>query len=61
MQSHVGESSRKVFNYAIWLYDMNVDDVFQEMSHLLVDSSLGLVEEKGDIPPSALSQSPSLH
>lgn len=33
------------FNYAIWLYDMNADDVFHEERHLIVDSSLGLIEE----------------
>lgn len=43
------------FNYAIWLYDMNADDVFDHDRHLIVDSSLGLIEEEGDIPASSLS------
>lgn len=33
------------FNYAIWLYEMNADDVFDHDRHLIVDSSLGLIED----------------
>lgn len=36
------------FNYAIWLYDMNADDVFDHDRHLILDSSLGVIEEDGD-------------
>ncbi len=57
--SRAGKEPFKVFNHAIWLYDMNLDDIFEETHHLIVDSSLGVVEEKGDVSPSALSQSPA--
>lgn len=37
-------SKRKPFNCAIWLYDMNADLIFDNERHLIVDSSLGLIE-----------------
>ncbi|NMP23851.1 hypothetical protein [Sulfobacillus harzensis] len=38
--------TKKPFNYAIYLYDMNADDVFDHDRHIIVDSSLGVIEEE---------------
>ncbi|MDA8206639.1 MAG: hypothetical protein M0Z36_11270 [Thermaerobacter sp.] len=53
-------STRPIFNYAIWLFDMNADDVFDRDRHLIIDSSLGLVEEDGDAPLPSLLFNPEL-
>lgn len=57
----------RVRNEAVFLYDMNVDDIFQSNGYIVIDSSLGLVDphakslEGGEhSPPSPLSPS-SLH
>jgi hypothetical protein len=60
MKREHGSESPKVFNYAIWLYDMNADDVFDHHRHLIVDSSLGVIEEAGDVPADSLD-APSGH
>lgn len=36
---------KPAFNYAIWLYEMNEDEWFDEDRHLIMDSSLGLIEK----------------
>ena len=60
MGPSIGEDLDHRFNYAIFLYDMNADDVFVKTRHLLVDSSLGVVEETDDILPAVLSDWPGL-
>ena len=50
------QSSKKPeqpFNYAIYLYEMNADTVFEHTQHIIVDSSLGLVDEDSDYPDEA--------
>ena len=46
------------FNYAIFLYDMNADEVFDQERHLIVDSSLGLVDEDMPISRSGNREAP---
>lgn len=45
MSERQGESAKNLFNYAIYLYEMNADEVFDKERHVIVDSSLGLVED----------------
>lgn len=54
MTREAGSSHEAVFNHAIWLYDMNADDVFEYGRHIIMDSSLGVIEEAGDVPEVSL-------
>ncbi|OLZ09840.1 hypothetical protein [Sulfobacillus thermosulfidooxidans] len=55
---------QRIRNEAVFLYDMNADDIFQENGYVVIDSSLGLVtprvnnrEAEKDNPPSPPLQS----
>ena len=39
-----GGRPKRVRNEAVFLYDMNVDDVFQTLGYIVLDSSLGLID-----------------
>ncbi len=38
-----GFKSKRVRNEAVFLYEMNADEVFQNMGYIVIDSSLGLI------------------
>lgn len=44
METRNTPEHQRPFNYAIYLYDMNADDVFDHDRHIIVDSSLGVME-----------------
>ncbi len=50
MRDHGVQESKQPFNYAIYLYDMNADEVFDHDRHIIVDSSLGVIEEEKPQP-----------
>lgn len=60
MKKNQSFSPHPVFNYAIWLYDMNMDDIFDHDRHVIIDSSLGVIEEEGDVNPEGLD-APDYH
>ncbi|MCY0909259.1 hypothetical protein [Sulfobacillus sp. hq2] len=39
----------KVRNEAVFLYDMNADDLFESQGYLVIDSSLGMITSP--VPP----------
>lgn len=47
-----GAKRERAFNEAIWLYDMNADDMFEHDGYLMVDTSLGLLREHGEVTES---------
>ncbi|PSR28849.1 MAG: hypothetical protein C7B43_09200 [Sulfobacillus benefaciens] len=54
-----GAKFKRVPNEAIFLYDMDADDVFLSLGYVVIDSSLGLVAPRAGMAGAEARPSPS--